>query len=92
VIKPKVAIKELHCAKLSWVEVLPTEQQAMWRELVEMLVEAGDLPFHRATRPEEAVGQATIVTLFDGSDAAYSAVVYTRWKLADGRFHVRLLV
>ena len=51
-----MGIKLLHQAKLSWGEVLPTELKDQWWELLEMLVDAGNVEFHRSTKPEDAAG------------------------------------
>ena len=92
IIRMKVGMKMLHRAKLGWDDELPTELRELWLELIEMIVEAGDLAFHRGTKPEDAVGHSTLIVFFDGSDSAYSCVVYIRWKRSSGGYMVRLLV
>ena len=76
IIRLKVGMKLLHRAKLAWDDSLPPELRELWMKLLAMVVEAGNLPFHRGTKPEEADGSPEIVLFWDGSDVVFSCAVY----------------
>ena len=78
--------------KLNWDEPLPTDLQKYFKNLIRLVVEAGDLEFRRCTKPEDAEGRCVMVTYFDGADEAFSAVIYLRWKVKRGGYIACLLV
>ena len=50
-----------------------------------------DLTFKRCMKPEKATSEdPTLVIFSDGSEIAYGAVAYARWKLEDGTIVHRL--
>ena len=92
VIRLKVAMREMYRRKLNWDEPLPTDLQKYFKNLIRLVVEAGDLEFKRCTKPEDAEGRCVMVTYFDGADEAFSAVIYLRWKVKRGGYIACLLV
>ena len=83
---------------LDWDTPLPAQLQDIWRGLVREIVVAEQIVFPRGTKPASAVGRPEIIGYWDGSDVAYTAVVYIRWvllgKTDDGerKWHVALLI
>ena len=49
------------------------------------------MEFSRCVRPDDALGKSTMVVYFDGSDDAFSAVVYMRWQVRSGGYIAKLL-
>ena len=92
VIRLKVAVREMYRQKLGYDEILPPALQKLERDLIRLVVEAGNLEFRRCTRPGNAVGKSVMICFFDGSDEAFSAVIYLRWKLREGGYKASLLV
>ena len=92
IIRLKVAMREMYRRKLTWDNPLPDDLQKHFKYLIELVVEAGDLEFRRCTRPEDSVGRCVMVVFWDGADEAFSAVIYIRWKMRSGGYHVSLLV
>ena len=66
---------------LDWDTPLPAQLQDIWRGLVREIVVAEQIVFPRGTKPASAVGRPEIIGYWDGSDVAYTAVVYIRWVL-----------
>ena len=92
VIRLKVAMGEMYRRKLSWDEPLPADLQKHLKQLISLVVEAGELEFQRCTKPKDAEGRCVMVVYFDGADYAFSAVVYLRWKVKRGGYIASLLV
>ena len=92
VIRLKVAIREMYRQKLTYDMVLPSSLQKLFKDLIRLVVEAGKLEFRRCTRPVDAVGRCVMICYFDGSDEAFSAVIYLRWELSRGGYQASLLV
>ena len=77
---------------IEWDTPLPPgPSQTLWLSLIQMLVCAGTITFHRNTKPRNAVGKSQLISFFDGSDVAFAATIYIRWTLADGSVQVSLL-
>ena len=92
VIRLKVAMGEMYRRKLSWDEPLPADLQKHFKQLISLVVEAGELEFQRCTKPKDAEARCVMVVYFDGADYAFSSVVYLRWKVKRGRYLASLLV
>ena len=77
---------------IEWDTPLPPgPSQTLWLSLIQMLVCAGKITFHRNTKPHNAVGKSRLISFFDRSDVAFAATIYIRWTLADGLVQVSLL-
>ena len=89
----KVAFRNLFAIepKLAWDDPIPSHQRELWIFLMEMMISAKEISFLRATRPIGAVGKSQLICYFDGSDDAFSGVLYVRWSLADGSVAVILM-
>ena len=92
VIQLKVGIREMYKQKLTYDEALPANLQRLYKDLIRVVVDTGNLEFRRCTRPKNAVGKCVMISYFDGSDEAFSAVIYLRWKLSEGGYEACLLV
>ena len=90
-IRLKVAMRNMYRRKLTWDEQLPLDMEKNLKTQIKMLVEAGRLEFSRCVRPDDALGKSTMVVYFDGSDDAFSAVVYMRWQVRGGGYVAKLL-
>ena len=87
-----MAMGEMYRRKITWDEPLPDDLQKHYKHLIRLVVEAGDLDFQRCTKPKDAVGRSVMVVYFDGSDQAYAAAIYLRWKVQRGGYMASLLV
>ena len=59
----KVYLKELYQLAVGWDEPLEGELRAFWVSLFETLARTGSVKFHRATRPEGAVGACMHISM-----------------------------
>ena len=76
---------------IEWDTPLPPgPSQTLWLSLIQMLVCAGKITFHRNTKPHNAVGKSQLISFFDGSDFAFAATIYIRWTLSDESVQVAL--
>ena len=66
-------------SKLEWDDEIESTQLECWLKLIAEAVESGGLFFPRAVRPENAIGNPSIVGFGDGSFVAFCAVIYLRW-------------
>ena len=92
IIRLKVGIREMYRQKLTYDIALPPVLQKLYKDLIRLVVETGNLEFRRCTRPAGAVGKSVMICYLDGSDEAFSAVIYLRWKLREGGYQASLLV
>ena len=90
-VRLKIGARKLFQEGLGWDDPLPTDLQDYWMTLIEMLVRAKAVKFHRCTKPKDAVGKYQIIAFWDGSDWAFACVIYKRWKKSNGKWFVRLL-
>ena len=81
--KLKILMKELVDHEKKWDEPLPEPFQRKWRNLVCLMVQTEPIHFPRSINLEAAVGRPEIIAFFDGSDQAFGAVVYIRWRTAN---------
>ena len=92
VIRLKVAMGKMYRRKLTWDEPLPADLQKLFKTLIRLVVEAGELEFKRCAKPADAEGKCVMIAYFDGADEAFSAVIYLRWKVKRGGYESCLLV
>ena len=64
VIRLKVGVREMYRQKLTYDEALPACLQKLYKDLIMLVVEAGNLEFRRCTRPENAVGRCVMISYF----------------------------
>ena len=91
-IKLKICMKELVDHEKAWDEPLVEALQTKWRKLVTDMINTKPITFPRSLTVETAVGRPELVAFFDGSDQAFGAVLYLRYRTADpNTFHTRLV-
>ena len=76
----KLLLQKLTKAGADWDEELDEELAGESRAVLRAMVEANDVMFPRATRPEEADGRLKLVGYWDGAKPASTATVYTRYR------------
>ena len=90
ILKSKVLIRGLWVGEnktLGWDEAIPENERKKWILFFEELYLMEDLTFKRCMKPEKATSEdPTLVIFSDGSEIAYGAVAYLRWKLEDGTY------
>ena len=83
VLRFKLLMKELFLHGLSWDEPVPEVMKRSWVDLIIEAVQTDSLCFPRAARPPNVCGNPSLVIFTDGSDAAFCACVYIRWRVSD---------
>ena len=97
-IKFKALMRELFLLEepLSWDDPVPSGLRQEWVDLMMDTLEAGDLTFHRSTRPSDAVpGEGpSVIGFSDYGRLSYEARVYLRWQLSgsSGSYSARLAI
>ena len=78
---------------LGWDDPVPQHLLSQWMSFLESLLSLGDVAFPRSLWPKEKViGDPILVIFSDGSQNAYGAVAYIRWKLPTGGYWTRLIM
>jgi hypothetical protein len=82
-IKGKLLLQRLHMEdKLpGWDQDMDPRFKDKWASLIEEIINAPEVIFHRSTRPQGAVGSPSLVGFGDGSMAAFCATLYIRWNV-----------
>ena len=88
----KILLRETWILQLQWDEVLPDDMQEKWIEFFKQVLEASQHKYPRCLRPENAVGDPSLILLSDGSEAAYGCTAYIHWELSDGSCWARLIL
>ena len=78
-------------SKIDWDDEVPTNISQEWKQRAAGLNGLSDIYFQRPITPENAVGNPVLLVFSDGSENAYGAVAYSRWKLEDGSYSSRLI-
>ena len=84
VLQAKLLLRKTWQLKLEWDEPVGDELQYEWRRFFTNLFDAEKINFPRCLTPENAVGNPQLILFSDGSEVAYGAVAYIRWKTTDG--------
>ena len=71
---------------------MPEELREEWIKFISQLFEMEEISFQRCTKPNQAVGDPTLILFSDASETAIGACAYIRWQTQDGSFHSSLLV
>ena len=83
ILRFKLLMKELFLHGLSWDEPVPEDMKQSWVDLIREAVQTGSMCFPRAARPTNVCGIPSLVTFTDGSESAFCACVYIRWRVDD---------
>ena len=91
--KPDEEVAEKVSAKASWDKPIEAEVRENFLQIISQLEEAKSLRFKRCLVPEGCAEDEDpmLMVLVDGSKMASCALVYGRWKDAEGKFHCRLI-
>ena len=81
-----------HEPRLGWDTPLPERIKQQWSETMTEIPLLTGLSFQRALTPQDAVGKPSLIVFSDGSENAYGAVAYARWKMEDGSYEARLVM
>ena len=88
----KILMKELVDHEKAWDEPLSQPFQDKWRKLVTEMIQTKPITFPRSLTVETALGRPELVAFFDGSDQAFGAVLYLRFRTKDPEvFFTRLV-
>ena len=92
-IKLKHGMRELFNPDLdlTWDTPLPDQLQEEWKNKIRMLGQTPQVEFNRCLRPDNSTDNYSIVVYFDGSDAAFSCVLYAVWHMPDGTNQARFI-
>ena len=85
-IELRIDLKELWSSGYSWDEILPEEIRTKWTRNVQILNQLLTYEFDRKLKLDNAVGLPGIHGFCDGGEKAYGAVMFLRWKLANGNY------
>ena len=77
--------------QLGWDEPIPDVMHAQWVRLFQDMYALKDLKFKQCIKPNDAIGNPTLVVYADASNTAYSTCVYIRFELKNGTFSAQLL-
>ena len=86
----KIEMRTVVALKRPWDDPLPDQLQATWRAFAKSLLEFPRVGFPRSVRPPNPIGRPELIGFWDGSDYAYSACVYVRWRTSLDTWHVSL--
>ena len=92
--KAKIVIRSTwaHEPKLGWDSQLPRSIEEQWKQVMVEIPRLTELKFQRTLTPQDSVGKPMMIIFSDGSEHAYGAVAYLRWKTQDGRYESRLIM
>ena len=77
---------------IQWDVPLVSEAACLnWIKLIDLIANGDEISFTRSLKPPNTVGSCVLVCFFDGSNVAYSAVIYIRWVLGDGSVFTTLV-
>ena len=98
-LKAKLLMRELCMVKKDvgnncpdWDMPLSGEMKGKFTQFFTEMSLLKDVQFNRSIKPENAVGSPMLIIFSDGSQHAYGACVYIRWKLADGSYVANLII
>ena len=92
-VKLKIMMRKLwsNVPKIEWDDQVPQILRTEWQQLLSELTEIEHLKFPRALTPLTHFQEPILVIFSDGSQQAYGAVAYVRWK-TDAGFKVFLVL
>ena len=93
-VKMKILMRRIWALrpKVGWDDDLPRSVKEEWHTLTQELQMVNAVEFYRSITPNDADGKPILVMFSDGSEEAYGAVGYARWKSNNGGFVSRLIM
>ena len=93
-VRTKILMRRLwiNHPKLEWDDPIPEEDHQNWAYFFQDLSEMEKIKVNRCTKPKEATGNPILVIFSDGSNDAYGACAYARWRLLNGDNETNLIL
>ena len=66
---------------LSWDVELSSSVSGPWLEMIAEAVQSGSIYFPRCTRPDQAIGNPSVVVFTDEAAPAFATAVYLHWQV-----------
>ena len=87
-VKAKIILRKIWAIspKLGWDDLVPESISNEWNKFVEDLIAVESITFKRSLTPDIKYKQPTLVIFSDGSNQAYGAAAYCRWKFENGEY------
>ena len=77
-------MRRVWATKIGWDDSVPKAIQTDWNNLMKELKQTTKLIFSRAVTPPNPIDKPVLVVFSDGSETAFGAVAYSRWKTSKG--------
>ena len=87
----KILLRKLTAEKFDWDDPISEEDRVKWMNFFLQMFAMEKITFHRSTKPQDAVGDPTLVVFSDASEDAFGACAYARWEKKDGSYESRLI-
>ena len=88
----KLDISELHRRNLKWDDPIPNELKNVWAANFDLIQEIGNIRFHRAVVPEDAVSlDIETIDTADAGENLVCAAIYARFKRRNGDYSSQLI-
>ena len=90
----KILMRKLwtgHSKDLGWDDIVSQESMEEWSSFFRDLLELNDISFARCIKPDNAIGNPSLVIFTDGSNDAFGACAYVRWKVGEDLFQCQLI-
>ena len=93
-VRAKILMRRLwiHNPKLEWDDPIPEEDHQKWANFFQDLNGMEKIKVNRCTKPKEATGNPILIIFSDGSNDAYGACAYARWRLLNGDHKTNLIL
>ena len=92
-VRAKIMMRRLWARdrKIDWDDPIPIELLEQWRIFFTELFEVEKLSFRRCLKPENSIGNPTLIMFSDGSEDAFATVAYARWSIGGDKFKSTLI-
>ena len=87
----KMLLRKLTSEKFDWDDPTPEEERISWVNFFVQMFAMEKITFHRSTKPQDAVGDPTLIIFSDASQEAFGTCAYIRWEKEDGSYESRLI-
>ena len=93
-VRAKILMRKLWSGntKLDWDDPLPNDLVTDWNTFFKELPKMELETFNGCIKPLNAIGDPILIIFSDGSENAYGACAYVRWKLSNGTFESRMVI
>ena len=90
----KVVVRKLwaHEPKLRWDDPVPESINQNCIEFIKDMVQVQSISFDKCIRPDEAVGDPSLITFSDALMEVFGTCCYLQWKTVQGSYVGRLLL